>query len=167
MVEVFSKSNGIALQKQIQTLRKKNRKLQKRIAELNKFFKSISIETTKLKNPRCPKCNSWKVTKRGIRKTVERGGIQKYYCQDCNWKFSPHTIDFRMRHNKETINKILDLRKEGKSSSQIADATGNIMARQSVMRILHKFQKPTQEVTIKRKQRNQYGEYEREFKIKI
>jgi len=153
----------LKLKKIIKILKKQNKK----INDLNKIIKEMSIDLTKMKNPRCSDCGSWNVIKRGFRPTIDRGKIQKYHCKDCNWKFTHKTIDYRMRHNRGTINRILQLRKQGKTYSQIADEIGDVMSRQSVMRIINKLQKPEKDIIIKRKQHNQYGEYEREFKIKI
>ena len=61
----------------------------------------------------------------------------------------------------------MKLRKKGRTYSQIVDEIGGVMTRQNVMRLLYKFQPPKKDIIIKRKQRNQYGEYEREFKIKV
>ena len=71
-----------------------------------------------------------------------------------------------MREDSDRIEKALDLRKKGYTLSQIADELGGI-TRQSVHRWIHKFQEPIEEKTIKRKMKNQYGTYERTFKIKV
>lgn len=150
-----------------ETLKKRLKKQDEKIIGLEKQFKRLLKDCDKLKNPRCLNCGSWRVIKHGTRKSIDRGDIQRYGCLDCDWKFTQKTKEYRMRHNKEVIDKILKLRRDGKTYSQIAEEIGNVMARQSVMRILHKFQPAKKEIIIKRKQKNKYGEYERSFKIKV
>lgn len=167
MVNVYKEISGKILEKKVFILKNIIRKQKKIINELNKILKDVLTDLNKVKNPRCPKCNSWNVIKRGTRKTIGRGRVQRYHCIDCDWKFTQRTIDYRMRHNKEVIKKIMKLRKQGKTYSQIAGEIGGVMTRQNVLRLLRKLQPPKKEVIIRRKQRNQWGEYERNFKIKI
>lgn len=138
------------------------------LEETKKKIKQIEKSLNKLKtNIRCPKCNSWNVIKHGTRKTMERGIIQRYGCKDCKWSFCIYGQDYRMRSNKNMINKALKLRKKGKTYSQIKEILNNKISRKTIGRWLDKFQPPKEEKIIKRKIQNQYGEYEREFKIKI
>lgn len=167
MVKVVSQTEGNVLKKQIETLRKNNKEQKQKITLLTNALKKLLPDIDKLKNPRCSKCKSWNVIKRGTRKSINRGNIQRYGCLDCDWKFTTKNIEYGMRHNQDTINKVLSLRKEGKTYSEIAEEIGNVMSRQNVLRILRKFQPPKKEIEITRKQKGQFGEYDRKFKIKI
>lgn len=86
--------------------------LRNRIVKLEKELKLKNQEIKKMKNPRCPKCGSWEVIKRGTRKVKrDKTNIQRFCCLNCNWKFTQESLDFRMRHNKKLIYKALRLRK--------------------------------------------------------
>lgn len=137
------------------------------LEDIKKKIQQLQKEIYKLKGiPKCPKCGNEKVIRTGIRKTY-KGIIQRYCCKNCDWRFIKKDLSYRMRNDKETIEKALNLRKQGKTYSQIAEILDNKVTRQSIMRWLHRFQMPKEERIIKRKMRNQYGEYERKFVINI
>ena len=147
----------------------------KDIAKIKKLEKEIINLKTQLrkveqiaKTPNCQKCGSPNVIKNGSRPTQRRGEIQKFKCLDCGHRFSTDTsFGYRMRNQEETIKKALALRKEGNSLSKIAEKIGGNVTRQTILRWLQKYQPPQNEKIIKIKQKNQYKEYERTFKIKI
>lgn len=91
-------------------------KLSKRKPQKIKIIK----EKIKLKNPPCPKCKSKNTIKRGKRYNLERGYTQKYGCKDCDYKFTPRTMDYRMRVSEVKLKKAFELFNQGHSYSQIA-----------------------------------------------
>ncbi len=58
---------------------------------------------------RCPYCSSNEVVKRGLRKTQNRGKIQRYSCKKCNKRFVVNDGFFRMRNNPQKITLCMDL----------------------------------------------------------
>lgn len=147
----------------------------KEITEIKKLKEEIVDLKTQLKKieqiaktPNCQKCGSSNVIKNGSRPTQRRGEIQKFKCLECGHRFSTDTsFGYRMRNQEKTIKQALKLRKQGNSLAKIAEKIGGNVTRQTILRWLQKYQPPTEEKTIKVKQKNQYGEYERNFKIKI
>lgn len=148
------------------TIKTKIKKLQTQVRELKIVIKSMQKDIKNLKNPRCPICGSIKITKRGLRYN-QNGKSQKYTCKNCDYRFSnSNVINFRMKHNAKEIEKALQLRKQGKTLSEIAKEIKGV-SRQTIHRWLQTFQKPKKEITIQKEQSNQFGKYTREFKIKI
>jgi len=146
------------------------KKENKKIEELEEKYNSLKKEMKEVKQmamtPNCPSCGSPKVVKKGSRPTEKRGKIQRYRCLNCNHTFSTDTaFSYRMKHKGETIKEALALRKEGYTLSEIAEKVE--VSRVTILKWLKKFQPPTEEVTIIKKQKNQHGEYNRKFKIKI
>jgi transposase-like protein len=160
-------------QKEIRQIIKVLKSLNRVTPELNILRKDIkelkkSVKRLQKGLPPCKICGSRNVIKRGTRKTKERGRVQKYGCLDCGNKYSTYgKLDYRMRGNEETIKKAMFLRKKGLTFAQIAEELGGKFSRQTIHKWINKFQPPTQEKIIKRKQRNQFKEYERKFKIKV
>ena len=144
-----------------------------KIKELEEKYKRLEIELNEVRRiastPNCQKCGSPNVIKNGARPTKRRGEIQKFKCLECGHKFSTDTsFGYGMRNNEETIKKALALRKEGNSFAQIAEKIGGGVTRQTICRWLQKYNpSPTEEKIIKVKQKNQYGEFERDWKIKV
>lgn len=59
-------------------------------------------------NIKCPKCNTTKIIKRGSRKTLNRGKIQRFGCKKCNHRFVLDDGFYRMRNNPMKITFCLD-----------------------------------------------------------
>jgi len=80
-----------------------------------------SKEVLKLKNKSivCPKCNSSKYKKDGLRKTQCRGDIQRYKCKKCGFRFVEDDGFFRMRNSPKKITLCMDLYFNGVSSRKI------------------------------------------------
>jgi transposase-like protein len=135
----------------------------RKLRELNKKIEKLE---EKIKTPACLYCGSIEVIRRGWRYNQNKK-VQKYQCKNCKKKFSFSDNFPHMKNNADEILKALELRKEGKTLSQIAGELGNKVTRQTINLWLHKYQPPTEETTIKKMQKNQFGEFEREFKIKI
>ena len=116
---------------------------EKQLKELTNKIKQIEIIIENIKeNQRCTTCGSFNTTKRGTRKTRNRGKIQKYTCKDCGARFSfYHPQQFRMRTNIKDVKKALKLRDEGLTLSQVAKEIGGKVSRQTVLRWEQKFKK--------------------------
>lgn len=57
----------------------------------------------------CPYCESVKVIKKGLRKTENRGSVQRFYCKDCKRRFVDNSAFYRMRNSPRKITLCLDL----------------------------------------------------------
>lgn len=142
-------------------------KVKKEVTELKETIKKLQRDVVKFQNPKCPNCESREVIKRGKRYNKTNKIVQKYQCQNCNYKFSQYDLlDYRMRNKREDIERALELRKQGKTLAQISNEIGGV-TRQTIHRWLQKFQPPTEEKTAIVETKNQYGKYKREFKIKV
>jgi transposase-like protein len=156
----------MTIRKQVMKMKMEIRELKIIVKSMQKEIKSMQKEIKNLKNPRCPICGSIKIIKRGLRYN-QNGKSQKYTCKNCDYRFSnSNVINFRMKHNAKKIEKALQLRKQGKTLSEIAKEIKGV-SRQTIHRWLHNFQEPEKEITIQKEQSNQFGKYKREFKIKI
>jgi|SRR3989344_3367987 len=76
------------------------------------------MENIKIK---CPKCSSENVKKDGLRKTENRGNIQRYKCKDCNTRFVVDDGFFRMRNAPQKITCALDLFYKGVSTRKVQE----------------------------------------------
>jgi transposase-like protein len=94
-----------------------------------KFSKKLSedIETDHEKheeimaNPNsCPNCESGNIIKRGVRKTTN-GEVQRYYCKDCNHRFTLDNGFSRMKHDPKAVTLSMDLYFKGISLRKICD----------------------------------------------
>ncbi len=83
-------------------------------------MKSESVELSKFKSI-CPNCNSDKVKKDGHRKTLNRGLIQKYECNNCSYKFTQKDAFFRMRNSPQKITLCMDLFFRGISTRKVQE----------------------------------------------
>lgn len=143
----------------------------KRLDKLEQDIKRLQDQVAKLKMkdlPVCPRCKSKRITKRGMRYTLNEA-VQKYYCKDCDWKFSRQGITFRMRNSEKDIRKALWLRKKGYTTSQIAEIIGGV-SRQTIFRwIQEKDKSPKNKLKIaERKMKSRWGtEYKRKFEIRV
>jgi transposase-like protein len=70
---------------------------------------------------KCPYCSSKNIVKRGVRKTENRGNIQRFSCKDCNKRFVKHDAFFRMRNNPQKITMTMDLYYKGVSFRKISE----------------------------------------------
>ena len=86
----------------------------------DKVDQELHIE--KLDVPKiCPKCNSTKITKNGIRIVQRQIKRQRYVCKQCNYKFSFHESGFAsMRFSPQIITEALNLFMSGMSYRNIA-----------------------------------------------
>lgn len=69
----------------------------------------------------CPKCNSEKTKKRGLRQTQNRGKIQRYFCNQCRKSFVIDDGFFRMRNTPKKITLSLDLFFRGVSTRKVQE----------------------------------------------
>ena len=75
------------------------------------------MENIKIK---CPKCSSENVKKDGLRKTENRGNIQRYKCKDCSHRFSIDDGFWKMKHRPEIIAEACSCRKRGMPFSEVS-----------------------------------------------
>jgi transposase-like protein len=114
----------------------------------------------------CPKCKSKNLVKRGRRKNLERGYIQRYFCKDCNNRFTPKNMEYRMRVSEVKLKKAIELFNEGLSYSQIAKKIKGV-SRQTIGRWLIKYNIPKQDKIFEREMKSRWGgTYKRKFNIK-
>jgi transposase-like protein len=76
------------------------------------------METTQLI---CPKCKSKEITKRGLIKTENRKGIQRYGCKTCHNRFVLDNAFYRMRNHELMVTQTMDMYYSGMSFRKIAD----------------------------------------------
>jgi|SRR3989344_6946566 len=90
-------------------------------------FSSESIKTSELKKVtkiHCNTCKSINVLKRGIRKTQNRGLIQRYSCKNCNKRFVVKDGFYRMRNHPNKITQALHLYFSGTSLRKTQEHLG-------------------------------------------
>lgn len=73
------------------------------------------------KKVKCPKCSSENIKKDGLRKTENRGKIQRHKCRDCNHRFVVDDGFFRMRNSAQKITCALDLFYKGVSTRKVQE----------------------------------------------
>jgi len=69
----------------------------------------------------CNNCNSIRIKKRGLRKTQNRGKIQRYFCHNCKRSFVIDDGFFRMRNHQNKITLYIDLFYRGVSTRKIQE----------------------------------------------
>lgn len=69
----------------------------------------------------CPKCNSQNIKKRGIRRTENRGKVQRYFCKDCRHSFILGNGFDKMKNAPQKITLCLDLFYRGVSTRKIQE----------------------------------------------
>jgi len=69
----------------------------------------------------CPECKSNNTKKRGLRKTDNRGKIQRYFCNNCKHSFVENNEFYRMRNNPQKITLCLDLFYRGVSTRKVQE----------------------------------------------
>jgi len=57
----------------------------------------------------CPNCKEKNIKKAGLRKTINRGNIQRYKCKQCNYRFVADNRFFRMRNSEQIITMSIDM----------------------------------------------------------
>lgn len=80
--------------------------------------------TSRFKNLSCPFCKSGSTTKWGLRKTQNRGKIQRYCCKKCNRKFTKDDGFYRMRNHPQKITQSLHLYFSGTSLRKTQEHLG-------------------------------------------
>jgi transposase-like protein len=139
------------------------------IDEALALFDKLNPDIPHQKFKTCFYCNSINLIRHGGRKTKNRGWIQRYYCKDCKKSFTSKgdVLQYRMRHQKEIIEKALKLRLEGNSLRDIAKQIG-VSSHQAILRWLKKFQPPKTEITITKQMKSRWGVfYNRNFQIRV
>ena len=136
-----------------------------------KVVKNITKITGIIMLNKCPKCNHSQIIKRGGRESKNRGWIQRYTCKRCDYHFTDQGKCFRMRNRRWKIDKALEMRKQGNTYAQIAEAVGDV-SRTTVLRWIQTRLPPAKKwVVVTREVRyNSYGKkkkYKRKFNIKI
>jgi len=136
-----------------------------KLNEIIDVVNKLSKQKPQKQNPKCPKCKSTNTIKRGMRYNLGRGKVQKWDCKKCGNKFTINGMDFKMRNHEFKIKKAIELFNQDLSYQQIADKIGGV-SRQTIHRWIHKYNIPRKDKVIVREQKNQYGTYTREIKIK-
>jgi len=77
--------------------------------------------TNESKGISCPRCHKDKATKDGLRKTDNRGRIQRFRCKECNHRFVLDDGFYRMRNAPQKITLCLDLFYRGVSTRKIQE----------------------------------------------
>jgi len=72
-------------------------------------MKSKQTILNRYKKVSCPKCNSDKIKKDGLRRTENRGKIQRHRCKKCNFRFVIDDGFYRMRNNPKVITMSIDI----------------------------------------------------------
>lgn len=76
-------------------------------------------ENKKIMVIKCKNCESKNFIKKGKRKTLNRGKIQKYYCNSCKSYFTADMGFFRMRNSEAKITSAIDLYFSNLSSRKV------------------------------------------------
>ena len=84
-------------------------------------MKYNNTKETEVKKICCPKCNSQKTKKRGLRQTQNRGKIQRYFCNECKKSFIMDNGFFRMRNTPQKITLSIDLFYRGVSTRKVQE----------------------------------------------
>jgi len=84
-------------------------------------MKSKDIIQQKYKKVSCSKCDSNKIKKDGLRKTQNRGKIQRYRCKDCDFRFVIDDGFYRMRNYPNKITAGIDLYYKGVSLRKVQE----------------------------------------------
>ncbi|MBU2640129.1 MAG: DDE-type integrase/transposase/recombinase [Nanoarchaeota archaeon] len=84
-------------------------------------MKSKDIIQEKYKKVSCSKCSSNEIKKDGLRKTQNRGKIQRYRCRNCNFRFVIDDGFYRMRTNENKITVGIDLYYKGVSLRKVQE----------------------------------------------
>ncbi len=77
--------------------------------------------TNESKGIPCPRCRKENATKDGLRKTDNRGRIQRYRCKECKHRFVVDDGFYRMRNAPQKVTLCLDLFYRGVSTRKIQE----------------------------------------------
>jgi transposase-like protein len=72
----------------------------------------------------CPNCKGSNIKKDGLRKTENRGKIQRYACKDCGYRFTLDDGFYRMRNNPIKVTQAIDLFYRGVSTRKVQEHLG-------------------------------------------
>lgn len=72
----------------------------------------------------CPNCKAQNCKKDGLRKTENRGKIQRYACKDCGYRFTFDDGFYRMRNNPIKVTQAIDLFYRGVSTRKVQEHLG-------------------------------------------
>ncbi|MEK6850735.1 MAG: transposase [Nanoarchaeota archaeon] len=72
----------------------------------------------------CENCKSHNIKKDGLRKTENRGLIQRYKCKDCGYRFTLDDGFYRMRNTPQKITQSIDLFYRGVSTRKVQEHLG-------------------------------------------
>ena len=84
-------------------------------------MKSKDIIEQKYKKISCPFCSSNNVIKRGVRKTENRGKVQRYGCKNCNKRFCIDDGFWKMKNHEKKIILCIDLYYKGVSFRKLQE----------------------------------------------
>ena len=84
-------------------------------------MKSNNNKGTEYKKVSCPNCDSIKIIRRGKRKTLNRGLIQRYGCISCGRRFVEDKGFFKMKNSPQKITLCLDLFYRGISTRKVQE----------------------------------------------
>lgn len=82
-------------------------------------MKPEKVLALKNKSISCPKCSSEKLKKDGLRKTNNRGKIQRYKCKACGYRFAPDDGFWKMHNGPKKVTLCMDLYFNGISVRKI------------------------------------------------
>ncbi len=72
-------------------------------------------------NTECEFCGSENTIKKGLRRTENRGDVQRFYCKDCKKRFVVNDAFFRMRNTPQKITLCMDLFFRGISTRKVQE----------------------------------------------
>jgi putative transposase len=84
-------------------------------------MKSKQIIEQKYKKVSCPFCSSKYVIKKGIRKTENRGRVQRHGCKGCSRRFSIDDGFWKMKNHEKKVTLCLDLYYKGVSFRKLQE----------------------------------------------
>src|SRR3989338_9066818 len=87
----------------------------------------------------CENCKGNSIKKDGLRKTENRGLIQRYKCKDCGKYFVLDNGFFRMRNNPQKITQSIDLFYRGVSTRKVQEHLGVFYPHNSSHKSIYKW----------------------------
>ena len=69
----------------------------------------------------CEKCKGRNIKKDGVRKTKNRGYVQRYKCKDCSYRFSMDDGFWKMKNNEKKITACINMYYAGMSLRKIQE----------------------------------------------
>jgi len=115
-----------------------------RQAQINTPKKDNSLENKNISvKPKCVKCKSKEVRKKGFRKTQHRGKQQRWICNKCHTSFTVDVGFWKMKNNDKKICQALDTYYEGLSLRKVrrnfVRYADTIISHQSVLNWIRKY----------------------------